>query len=155
LPAALAGARRALGLDLGTRTIGVAVATLPGGVPTPLLTIRRTKFTADAAAVFRLLDREQADVLVLGLPLNMDGTAGARVQSTRAFASNLIRLRDVPIVFQDERLTTVEAQDILMRAGVAPARRREMIDAAAAAVILDDALRAAAASASQPPPGQA
>jgi putative Holliday junction resolvase len=135
---------RALGLDLGTKTLGVAVATLAGGIATPLLTVRRTRFTADAEAVFRLMERERAGLLVLGLPLNMDGSAGLRVQSTRAFASNLLRLRNVPILLQDERLSTVEADDILARAGVSSARRREMIDAAAAAVILGDALKALA-----------
>jgi putative holliday junction resolvase len=133
---------RVLGLDLGTKTIGIAACTWIGGIAEPLVTVRRVKFTADAAEVFRHMERQQASHIILGLPLNMDGSSGTRAQSTRAFASNLLRLRDVPLLFQDERLTTVEAEDLLVRAGVPTGRRKELIDAAAAAVIIEDARRA-------------
>jgi putative Holliday junction resolvase len=141
LAAAATPATRVLGLDLGTKTIGVAACTWLGGIAEPLVTIRRAKFSTDAAEVFRLMERQAATHLILGLPLNMDGSAGARVQSTRAFASNLLRLRDIPILLHDERLTTVEAEDLMARAGIPAGRRRALVDAAAAAVIIEDARR--------------
>jgi putative holliday junction resolvase len=131
---------RLLGLDLGTKTIGLAMATLPIGIATPLKTIQRTRFQADAQALVQLIERESIDALVLGLPLNMDGSPGARVQSTKAFARNLAPFCPLPILLVDERLTSSDAEDAMIEAGVRYQRRAEKIDAAAAQLILQDAL---------------
>ncbi len=136
--------QRLLALDLGTTTIGLALASFPDGMPTPLRTIRRTKLAADGAALMQTVRAEQISALILGLPLNMDGSMGARAQSTRAFLRNLQRLEPEwpPTVLMDERLSTQEAHDLLAEAGVAGRNRAGIIDGAAAAVILDDALAA-------------
>jgi len=128
------------GLDLGTKTIGVAVSDVMQTVATPLETIRRTKFTADAQALLAICDTRQIGGLVLGLPLNMDGSEGARVQSTQAFARNLSRLTDLPIVFWDERLSTVAAERALLEADTSRKRRGQVIDHVAAGFILQGAL---------------
>jgi putative holliday junction resolvase len=133
---------RLLGLDLGARTIGLAVASWPNGVATPLGTIRRTKFRADAAALMRWAASEAATHLVLGMPLHMGGEEGSRAQSTRAFARNLQAFGPPQILLFDERLTSSEADDRLREAGARAGRRAEVIDAAAAAVILESALTA-------------
>ena len=99
--------RAICGLDLGTVTIGFAVSDLRRQVATPVLVIRRVKFTEDAARLLALLAERQLAGIVLGLPLNMDGSEGPRVQSTRAFARNLVKLTDLPITYWDERLSTV------------------------------------------------
>lgn len=131
---------RLLGLDLGTKTIGVAMAAFPVGIATPLFTIRRTKFQQDARELQSLIARERINGLVLGLPFNMDGSEGPRAQSTRAFARNLQPHQPPPILLWDERLSSSEAEDGMIAAGLSPARRAPMIDAAAARVILQDAL---------------
>lgn len=128
------------GLDLGTRTIGVAVSDGLRAVATPLQTLRRTKFTADAVALQHLLVARSAVGLVLGRPLNMDGTEGPRLQSTRAFATNLARRIDLPITFWDERLSTVAAERALLEADASRKRRSEVIDHVAAGYILQGAL---------------
>ena len=133
-PAALAG------LDLGTKTIGLAVSDALMGHATPLLTIKRRKFTQDAEALEAELDRRDIRGLVLGLPLNMDGSEGPRAQSTRAFARNLTRRRDLPILLWDERLSTVAAERALLEADTSRAKRAEVIDHVAAAIILQGAL---------------
>jgi putative Holliday junction resolvase len=128
------------GLDLGTVTIGVAVSDLRRRVATPLETVRRTKFTLDAA---RLLEIARARALcgfVLGLPVNMDGSEGPRAQSTRAFARNLERLTELPIAFWDERLSTVAAERALLEADMSRKRRSEIIDHVAAGFILQGML---------------
>ncbi len=139
-PAAFAAAlppRRALmGLDLGTRTIGVAVSDTFRRVATPLETIRRTRFGADAAALLALAVPRAIGGLVLGLPRNMDGSEGPRAQSTRAFARNLSGLTDLPITFWDERLSTVAAERALLEADASRRRRAEVIDHVAAGYIL-------------------
>jgi putative holliday junction resolvase len=140
--ATLSPRARLLALDLGTKTIGLAVATWPDGVPTALGTIRRTRFQQDAAELMDVVRREQATLLVLGLPSNMDGTAGPRVQATKAFARSLQAFTPPPILLHDERLTTVEAEDRMRAAGIKANRRAEVIDAAAAVVILESALAA-------------
>ncbi len=137
--AALRG-RAILGLDLGTRTIGVAVSDRLWSVATPLRTIRRTKFTEDAAALAALAADRQAGGLILGLPRNMDGSEGPRAQSTRAFARNLCRVLDLPVGFWDERLSTVAAERALIEADTSRARRAEVIDHVAAGFILQGAL---------------
>lgn len=97
------------GLDLGTKTIGVAISDSLRSVATPVLTIRREKFTLDAEALLKLVTEREVKGLVLGLPRNMDGSEGPRAQSTRAFARNLARMTALPITFWDERLSTVAA----------------------------------------------
>jgi putative Holliday junction resolvase len=128
------------GLDLGEKTIGVAISDLRRQVATPVETLRRVKFTADAAALLALLDKRGARGIVLGLPLNMDGSEGPRVQSTRAFARNLAALTPMPICFWDERLSTVAAERALLEADASRKRRKEVIDAVAASYILQGAL---------------
>ena len=128
------------GLDLGTVTIGVAVSDRMRQVATPLTTIRRKKFRADAEQLLKVLEDREIGGLVLGLTLNMDGSEGPRCQSTRAFARNLEPLTDVPITFWDERLSTVAAERALLEADTSRRRRAEVIDHVAAGVILQGAL---------------
>ncbi|WP_339748284.1 Holliday junction resolvase RuvX [uncultured Maricaulis sp.] len=129
-----------LALDPGSKTIGVAACGATRGLATPVETIQRTKFTHDAARIFKLYDERKAVGLVIGLPYNMDGSEGARAQSSRALARNLLGLRDIPIIFQDERLSTFEATEALIAAGMRRERRKEVIDAHAAANILRSVL---------------
>lgn len=132
--------RAILGLDLGTKTIGVAASDTLRGIATPITTIRRTKFTADAAALLELVRGREIAGLVLGLPRNMDGSEGPRAQSTRAFARNLSRLDDIAIAFWDERLSTMAAERALIEADTSRRRRAEIIDHVAAGYILQGAL---------------
>ena len=129
-----------MGLDLGTRTIGVAVSDRMLSVATPLETVQRKKFTQDAARLLELLEAREMGGIVLGLPRNMDGSEGPRAQSTRAFARNLARLTDLPITYWDERLSTVAAERALLEADTSRARRAEVIDHVAAGFILQGAL---------------
>jgi putative Holliday junction resolvase len=128
------------GLDLGDKTIGVAVSDNLLSVATPLATIRRVKFGADAARLMEIVAERQLGGIVLGLPRNMDGTEGPRCQSTRAFARNLSRLTDLPITFWDERLSTVAAERALLEADTSRKRRAEVIDHVAAGYILQGVL---------------
>lgn len=128
------------GLDLGTKTIGVAVSDGLRQVASPLTVIRRQKFTLDAAELLRIAADRGLVGLVLGLPLNMDGSEGPRVQSTRAFARNLERLTPLPLSFWDERLSTVAAERALLEADTSRARRAQVIDQVAAGYILQGAL---------------
>ncbi len=133
--------RRALfGLDLGERTIGISVSDRDRTVASPLTTLRRRKFSADAEALLALAAEREISGLVLGLPRNMDGSEGPRCQSTRAFARNLSRLTELPIGFWDERLSTVAAERALLEADTSRRRRAEVIDQVAAAYILQGAL---------------
>lgn len=135
------GAHTALaGLDLGTKTIGVAVSDVTQSVATPLETIKRTKFTNDAEALLAICTKRNIGGLILGLPLNMDGSDGPRVQATQAFARNLSRLTDLPISFWDERLSTVAAERALLEADTSRRRRGQVIDHVAAGFILQGAL---------------
>lgn len=129
-----------MGLDLGTQTIGVAVSDRMRGVASPLETVKRKKFGVDAARLLELMAEREVGGIVLGLPLNMDGTEGPRAQSTRAFARNLSRLTEVPITFWDERLSTVAAERALLEADTSRRRRAEVIDHVAAGFILQGAL---------------
>lgn len=139
--AALLPPNRAIaGLDLGDKTIGVALSDLRRGVATPIEVIRREKFTLDANRLLDLLAARGAVGIILGLPLNMDGSEGPRVQSTRAFARNLEKLTDQPITFWDERLSTVAAERALLEADTSRKRRKEVIDQVAAGYILQGAL---------------
>ena len=137
---ALPPMRALVGLDLGDKTIGVAVSDRMLSIASPLQTIRRKKFGLDAAALLALLDAREIGGIILGLPRNMDGSEGPRCQSTRAFARNLSRLTDRPIGFWDERLSTVAAERALLEADTSRRRRAEVIDHVAAGVILQGAL---------------
>lgn len=128
------------GLDLGTKTIGVAVSDGLRQVASPISVIRRTKFTLDAAELLKIADDRGLVGLILGLPRNMDGSEGPRAQSTRAFARNLIKLTDLPIGYWDERLSTVAAERALLEADTSRRRRAEVIDQVAAGYILQGAL---------------
>ena len=128
------------GLDLGTKTIGVAVSDGLRGVASPLTVIRRVKFTTDAEALLKIVAERALVGLVLGLPRNMDGSEGPRAQSTRAFARNLERLTPLPISFWDERLSTVAAERALLEGDTSRKRRAEVIDQVAAGYILQGAL---------------
>ena len=144
LKAALPRHARLMGLDLGTKTIGLALSDVLLGIATPFDTIRRTKFTKDAEQLFALLDKHEVGGLVLGLPVEMDGTEGSRCQSTRAFVRNLLGLRDLPVALWDERLSTAAVTRTLLEADASRARRAEVVDKMAAAYILQGALDAIA-----------
>jgi putative holliday junction resolvase len=131
---------RIAGLDLGTKTIGIALSDVEWRFATPNRTIRRTKFTEDVKALLAFMAQHDVGGLVLGLPLNMDGSEGPRVQATRAFARNLRGMTDALIGFIDERLTTAEAERAMIAADRSRKQRAETIDAAAAAIILQTAL---------------
>ena len=129
------------GLDLGEKTIGVASSDATRFIASPLELIRRTKFTPDAERLFALMAHRSATGLVIGLPVNMDGSEGPRAQSARAFARNLLRLRDLPIAFWDERLSTEAVNRMLIgEHDMTRARRAEVVDKTAAAWILQGAL---------------
>lgn len=138
--AALPPNRAIAGLDLGDKTIGVAVSDLRRQVATPIEVIRREKFTIDAGKLMALLEARGAFGIVLGLPLNMDGSSGPRVQATQAFARNLEKLTALPICYWDERLSTVAAERALLEADTSRKRRKEVIDQVAAGYILQGAL---------------
>ena len=129
-----------VGLDLGTKTIGVAVSDPDRKLATGVETIARTAFTADAARVLALAAERSAVGFVLGLPLNMDGTEGPRAQSTRAFARNFAKLTELPIALWDERLSTVAVERELIAADVSRSKRAAVIDEHAAIFILQGAL---------------
>jgi putative Holliday junction resolvase len=134
-------ARAALiGIDLGTKTIGLALSDLSRRIASPLTVIRRSKFAGDAAALFDLAAEHRAAGFVLGLPLNMDGSEGPRAQSTRAFARNLAPRTNLPLLFWDERLSTVAVTRTLIEADASRKRRGEVVDKVAAAYILQGAL---------------
>ena len=141
LPALLPRYSALIGLDLGEKTIGVAISDVTRMVASPLELIRKTKFTAEANRLFALIDERAVGAIVSGLPVNMDGTEGTRCQSNRAFARNLLRLRDIPIAFWDERMSTMAVNRVLVEeADVTRARRAELVDKMAAAWILQGAL---------------
>ncbi|MDZ4381836.1 MAG: Holliday junction resolvase RuvX [Parvibaculum sp.] len=131
---------RLMGVDLGTKTIGLALSDVSRSIASPLETIKRTKFTADAERLIALAKSHDAAALVFGLPLNMDGTEGPRCQSTRAFVRNLEKLTDLPVVFWDERMSTQAVTRTLLDADASRARRAELVDKMAAAYILQGAL---------------
>jgi putative Holliday junction resolvase len=129
-----------IGLDLGTKTIGVAASDPDRRLATGVETITRTNFTADARRLIALADERNAVAFVLGLPINMDGSEGPRAQSTRAFARNLARLTERPIALWDERLSTAAVERELIAADMSRARRAAVIDQHAATFILQGAL---------------
>lgn len=146
LRAALPRNQRLLGLDLGQKTIGLALSDPALSVASPVATIQRSKFTADAGALLKLAAERGVGGLVIGLPLNMDGSEGPRCQSTRQFAANLLKLKDLPILFWDERLSTMAVEREMIAHDVTRARCAKVVDQAAAAFILQGALDAIARS---------
>jgi putative holliday junction resolvase len=134
--AALPRFKRLMGLDLGTKTIGLAISDVERRIASPLETIRRTKFTEDAKALLALATKHEVGALILGLPLNMDGSSGPRVQATEAFVRNLKKITALPIFYQDERLSTAAVTRTLIDADASRARRAELVDKLAAAYIL-------------------
>lgn len=141
LSAVLPFGTRLMGLDLGTKTIGLALSDVSQMIASPLETIKRSKFTKDAMALEILIDAHEVGGLVLGLPVSMDGSEGPRCQSTRQFADNLLARRDIPIAFWDERLSTAAVERVLIgEADMTRKRRAEVVDKAAAAYILQGAL---------------
>ena len=141
LGAALRGSgQRLIGIDLGTKTIGLALSDVTRIVASPLETIRRTKFKADVARLTTLMQQQGVAGLVVGFPVNLDGSEGPRVQATRAFTRNLNGLIEVPILLWDERLSTAAAERTLIEADTSRRRRAEVIDKVAATIILQGAL---------------
>jgi putative Holliday junction resolvase len=140
LPQILEKSQRVLGLDVGTKTIGLALSDTRRMVATPLRTIRRTRFKADAAEVLREVDTHGVGALAIGLPIALDGRESPRSQSVRQFARNLLEIRDLPVVFWDERLSTAAVERAMIEADLTRRRRSEIIDRTAAAYILQGLL---------------
>ncbi len=141
LPPLLKTGQRLAGLDVGTKTIGVALSDVMRSLATPLETIKRGKFLPDANRLFDLVKRYEVGAFVVGLPLAMDGSEGPRCQSVRQFAANLLAVQDMPLAFQDERMSTAAVQRMLIdEADMTRQRRGEVVDRAAAAYILQGAL---------------
>jgi putative Holliday junction resolvase len=134
--ALLASKGALLGIDPGTKTFGIAVSDNTRLIASPVETIKRKKFTPDAARIFEIYDERACSAIIIGLPMNMDGSEGPRVQSVRDFAANLMALRDVPIVFWDERLSTAAVTRTLLEADSSRAARAQVIDKLAATYIL-------------------
>ena len=137
---ALEGGKTLAGLDLGEKTIGVAVSDRGLSFAHPRPVIMRKKFSIDAAALLDLLPRENVGAVAMGLPINMDGSEGPRAQASRAFVRNMARLTDLPFVFWDERLSTVAAERTLIEMDFSRKKRAGKIDSAAAAFILQGVL---------------
>lgn len=129
-----------IGIDAGTKTLGLALSDITRTIASPLTVIWRTKFKDDAAELLRIAAEKRVAGFVLGLPTNLDGTAGPRVQATRAFARNLNRLSELPILLWDERLSTAAAERTLLEADTSRRRRAQVIDKLAATIILQGAL---------------
>jgi putative holliday junction resolvase len=140
LAALLPAKARLIGVDLGTKTIGLALSDVERRIGTPLLTIERRKFTADAQLLIGQIARHEVFALIVGLPLNMDGSEGPRVQATRAFLRNFSAMNATPYAFWDERLSTAAVNRSLIEQDVSRARRAAVIDQMAAAYILQGAL---------------
>lgn len=129
-----------MGLDPGTKTIGIAISDRSRLIATPLETIKRKKFTPDAAHLFELYAQRECAALVIGLPLNMDGSSGPRVQSVKDFAANLMNINDVPFLFWDERLSTAAVTRTMIESDISRAKRAEAVDKLAASYILQGVL---------------
>ncbi len=142
LKARLNKGERLLGLDIGSKTIGLALSDTTLTVATPMETIKRTKFKNDAARLQDIVNRQNVGGFVLGWPINMDGSEGPRCQSTRAFSNNLGEKIDLPQALWDERLSTSAVERTLIEADRSRARRKELVDKMAAAYILQGALHA-------------
>ncbi|MGH6761513.1 MAG: Holliday junction resolvase RuvX [Phyllobacterium sp.] len=140
LPDALQPGQTIAGIDLGTKTIGLAISDRGYSLATPRTVIKRVKFSIDAQVLIKALATENTGAVVIGLPVNMDGSEGPRVQATRAFVRNMEKLTDIPFIYWDERLSTVAAERALIGMDVSRKKRAERIDSAAAAFILQGAL---------------
>lgn len=140
LAAVLAQRKRLLGLDVGTKTIGLALSDSLGTVATPYETIRRGKFVADAGLIAAIIAKQGVGGLLLGLPISLDGSEGPRAQSVRQFARNLLEQIDLPLAFWDERLSTVAVTRLMLDADMSRKRRAELVDKMAASYILQGAL---------------
>ncbi len=138
--AALQPGQRLLGIDLGSKTIGIATSDLTLQIATPRHTISRGKFQVDAKALLDFAKAEGIGLLVIGLPLNMDGSEGPRVQSTKAFVRNLEKLTQLPIIYWDERLSTAAVTRTMIEADMSRAKRADNVDKLAAAYILQGLL---------------
>lgn len=136
----LAPSARVIGLDLGTKTIGLALSDLGRRIATPLETIRRRKFSLDAAELLAICEKHAIAGMILGLPLNMDGSEGPRAQATRAFVRNLAPMTTIPLAYWDERLSTTAVTRTLLEADTSRAKRAEVVDKMAASFILQGAL---------------
>lgn len=132
--------QRLMGIDLGTKTIGLAVSDVERRLASPLLTIRRTKFTADVAQLLEQAGKHAIAAFVIGLPLNMDGSEGPRAQSTRAFVRNCAAQTALPFIYWDERLSTAAVTRSLIEQDISRAKRADVVDRMAAAYILQGAL---------------
>ncbi|WP_332715299.1 Holliday junction resolvase RuvX [Pelagibacterium mangrovi] len=138
--AGLAEKGKLMGLDLGTKTIGVAISDSLRMAASPIETIRRAKFTADAERLMALIAQHDVTGIIVGLPLNMDGSEGPRAQSARAFVRNLKQKTDLPIAFWDERMSTMAVTRTMIEADLSRARQAEVVDKLAASYILQGAL---------------
>lgn len=132
--------RRLLGLDVGEKTIGLALSDLMRTIATPLLTISRSQFTKDMAAIATVVQEQNVAGLVIGYPINMDGSNGPRTQSVRTFTSNLLKHMDMPVFLWDERLSTVAVQRTMLDADLSRQRRAELVDKLAASYLLQGCL---------------
>lgn len=144
LAAALAPGRRLLALDLGEKTIGMAISDAGLTIASSIGTIQRRKFTLDAQELLRIVDERGIGGLVIGLPVNMNGSEGPRCQSVRQFAANLREIRAIPVAFWDERLSTAAVERAMIAADLSRKKRKKAVDTAAAAFILQGALDALA-----------
>ncbi|RCL02635.1 MAG: putative holliday junction resolvase [Candidatus Tokpelaia sp. JSC188] len=131
---------RIAGLDLGKKTIGIAVSDAGLSLANPRLSLKRAKFFRDSEALLNIFQKEEIGICIIGLPLNMNGSSGPRVQATRAFVRNMNALTNIPFVFWDERLSTVAAERSLINMNISRKRRAQRIDSVAAAFILQGAL---------------
>lgn len=129
-----------LGLDIGTKTIGLALSNTRWSIANPLDTIQRTKFSRDLELLQAYIQEHHVGGLVIGLPLHLDGSEGKKCQSVRQFARNLLKKFDIPILFQDERLTTMMAEETLEKSNLPPQKKKQHIDKIAASYILQIAL---------------
>jgi len=129
-----------IGIDPGSKTLGIAASDALRMIASPVTVIKRVKLAKDLDALFTLYDERACVGLIIGLPLNMDGSEGPRAQSARALVRNILKIRDVPIALQDERLSSAQAERAMLEADLSRARRAEIIDASAASVILQTAI---------------
>ena len=140
LAATLGPGQAIAGLDLGTKTIGLSMSDIGRRFASPRQVIKRIKFNQDAVALLAFAEKEKVAAMIIGLPMNMDGSAGPRVQATKAFVRSMSEKTDLPFVYWDERLSTVAAERALLEMDVSRAKRKERIDSAAASFILQGAL---------------
>ncbi len=129
-----------LGIDLGTKTIGVALSDLSWRIASPVTILKRKTFTVDARALFKICDQENVGGFVIGFPLNMNGTEGPRCQSTRSFSQNILTKRDLPILLWDERMSTMAVNRVLIDADMSRKKRGDVVDKLAASFILQGVL---------------